>query len=192
MENTAKTQNKLVERILNDARIAASEIEEKANAEIIALSAEAIKKRENIHRDNLSKTEAAVKGVIDGAMTRATIDGKKYALSLKRGLVSEAFESAYSALCSSDGPASSDLIGQMLRNEVNGGETVLPAAADRSLIEKLRSELDVDFTISAENAEIDRGFIIRSVGFDKDCSFRSILSDIRDSEETAVAQLLFD
>mgnify|MGYP003593416828 CR=1 FL=1 len=48
-----------------------------------------------------------------------------------------------------------------------------------------------NLTISANDAKIDGGFVLVGEGYEKDCSFRSLLSEVRESEETAVYQLLF-
>ena len=82
---------------------------------------------------------------------------------------------------------------KLLQKEAEGGETVVPAAADRELIEKAVASLkSVNLTVSPEDAGIDKGFLLKGNGYEKDCSFRSILTLLRDLEETEVAKLLFN
>lgn len=50
----------------------------------------------------------------------------------------------------------------------------------------------VDLTLSDQDAPFDGGFLLVGRGYEKDCSFRAVLSALRDAEETAVANLLFD
>jgi hypothetical protein len=47
-------------------------------------------------------------------------------------------------------------------------------------------------SLSDKDAAIDGGFVLLGEGYEKDCSFRSLLSVVRGEEETAVYQLLFD
>lgn len=189
MEN--KSGNKLVDRILSDARIAASDIEAKANADAIEICAEAAKKREALRKENITKRDASIKSLIDGAVTRARIDGKKYELSLKRGLIDEVFEKSYIALNSMNAVDSAAVLKSILLNEVAEGDTVIPSQKDRELIIKLASELPVKVIVSELNAPVERGFVIQCDGYEKDCSFRSLLNEVRENEETAVSKLLF-
>ena len=46
-------------------------------------------------------------------------------------------------------------------------------------------------SLSGKSAGIDGGFILLGDGYEKDCSFQSLLATVRDEEETAVYQLLF-
>jgi vacuolar-type H+-ATPase subunit E/Vma4 len=81
----------------------------------------------------------------------------------------------------------------MLSENAEGGETVLPAKADREALQALVATMpEKRLTLSGENAAIDGGFILMGQGYEKDCSFRSLLTTVRDAEETAVYQLLFD
>ena len=81
----------------------------------------------------------------------------------------------------------------MLAAEAEGGETVLPAKADRQQIAAILSTMNsVDLTLSDQDAPFDGGFLLVGRGYEKDCSFRAVLSALRDAEETAVANLLFD
>ena len=81
----------------------------------------------------------------------------------------------------------------MLLSQAEGGETVLPAAQDRAAVAALIAAMpDKKLTLASGTAAIDGGFILLGDGYEKDCSFRSLLSTIRDAEETAVYQLLFD
>ena len=123
----------------------------------------------------------------------ASIDGKKAALQKKRDVIDLVFENGYKAMCALSPEKRAEICTKLLQKEAEGGETVVPAAADRELIEKAVASLkSVNLTVSPEDAGIDNGFLLKGNGYEKDCSFRSILTLLRDLEETEVAKLLFN
>ena len=163
---------------------------ETTTAEIRQQNEKAISAR----RAELSKQrEAANKSFIGGYLTRATLDGKKDALRKKRGVVDAAFSRAYEALLALDAATKQQICARMLEAEAEGGETVVPAKADRAILQALVAGMPQKrLTLSAEDAKIDGGFLLLGDGYEKDCSYLSLLSVVRDEEETAVYQLLFD
>jgi len=81
----------------------------------------------------------------------------------------------------------------MLATQAEGGETVLPATADRAALVALIAAMpEKKLTIASDNARIDGGFILLGDGYEKNCSFKSLLDTVRGAEETAVYQLLFN
>ena len=130
---------------------------------------------------------------MSGYQTRAMLDAKKDALRKKRVVIDSAFTLAYEAMLSLDTEKRKSICKSMLLSQAEGGETVLPAAQDRAAVAALIAAMpDKKFTLASGTAAIDGGFILLGDGYEKDCSFRSLLSTIRDAEETAVYQLLFD
>ena len=108
-------------------------------------------------------------------------------------LIDSVFDRAYEALCALNPQRRSELCASLLRAETESGETIIPAAADRAVIEKILSDMNrYDLTLSDENAPIDGGFLLVGKSYEKDCSFHAILDELRDKEETAVSKLLFD
>ena len=193
MEENKTGTNKLAERIIADAKDIADGILAKANADAMAYSADCMQKL-NAKREELEqKRRSLVQGVIDGCRTRASIDGKKAALQKKRDVIDLVFENGYKAMCALSTEKRAEICTKLLQKEAEGGETVVPAAADRELIEKAVASLkSVKLTVSPEDAGIDNGFLLKGNGYEKDCSFRSILTLLRDLEETEVAKLLFN
>ena len=185
--------NKLAERILGDAEAEAQKTLAEAEAAAGAIRAEserALKAR----REELSiKREAAVKSLLDGFMTRAALDGRKSTLAKKRVIIDETFLKAYRALLALDENGRARICERMLRAEAEGGETVVPAKADRKGIELVLSGLkDKQLKLSEQDANIEGGFLLVSKSYEKDCSFRSLMNEVRQSEETSVAKMLFD
>ena len=80
----------------------------------------------------------------------------------------------------------------MLRAETEGGEAIVPAANDRKAIESIVADMpERKLKISKDNASFEGGFLLLAEGYEKDCSFASLLKQIRGEEETNVFKLLF-
>lgn len=193
MEQNKTGTYKLAERILADARNLADQATMQANMAAMDIASDSIEKCGDLRREFRRKREAAVQSVLDGSRTRAAIDGRKAALQKKRALIDTVFERAYEVLCAMEPQKRSEICANLLRTEAESGETVVPAAADRAEIAKILAEMNRnDLVLSDEDAPIDGGFLLIGKSYEKDCSFRAILEQLRDSEETAVAKLLFD
>lgn len=192
METNNNGANKLAERILGDARSDAEQVLAEARTAADTLRNEADARMKAISADFAAKRETAAAAVIDGSRTRASLDARKAALLKKRAVIDEAFDKAYADMCALDGAARSAICRRLLETEAEGGETVVPAAADRDAIRAMLAELSArELHLSDADAPIDGGFLLVGRSFEKDCSFRAILSMLRDSEETNVAGLLF-
>ena len=76
---------------------------------------------------------------------------------------------------------------------------MLCAASDRACIEKMLLALNAELkksgrmplTLAEENIPGDGGFLLRSRGYDKNCSFEAMLREVRAAEESRVAAILF-
>jgi len=184
--------NKLAERIIGEAEEEARAARQDADVsvkEIVRQSEKTISER----RAELSaQRESAKKSLINGYLTRAALDGKKDALEKKRKVIDAAFSLAYDALLKLDAEKRKSICARLLAAEAEGGETVVPAKADRKAMEALVAALSQKhLTLSGNDANIDGGFLLLGKGYEKDCSFRSLLDALRDEEETAVYRLLF-
>ncbi|MEA4870777.1 MAG: hypothetical protein VB062_09130 [Christensenella sp.] len=190
---TISGTNKLAERIIGEAEAEATAVRAEAQAaadEIFASSEKALLARGAELR---SQREAAGKSLISGYQTRATLDGKKDTLRKKRAVIDAAFSQAYEAMITLDTEKRKLICAHLLVTEAEGGETVVPAPADREALQSLIAAMPQKrLSLSPDHAAIDGGFILLGDGYEKDCSFRSLLSEIRDEEETTVYQLLFD
>ena len=140
MEQNKTGTYKLAERILADARDLAEQTEMKANMSAMDIASESVEKCGDLRREFRRKREAAVQSVLDGSRTRALIDGRKAALKRKRVLIDSVFDRAYEALCALNPQRRSELCASLLRAETESGETIIPAAADRAVIEKILSD----------------------------------------------------
>lgn len=184
--------NKLAARILDDAHADAAAQAEEAGKRISAIQASSERTLAERAEAFAQKRREAVSSVLDGCRTRAALDGRKSTLARKRAVIDAAFARAYEALCELDAASRGEICKDMLLGEAEEGDTVVPAKADRAALERLTSLItDRKLTISSEDAPFDGGFLLVSAGYEKDCSFASLLSQLRDAEEPNVARLLF-
>lgn len=190
---TISGTNKLAERIVTDAQEEARALLQEAESASEFIRHEGDKAVSARKAELNSQKETAVRSLVSGYQTRATLDGKKDALRKKRIIIDSAFTRAYSAMLALDAEKRKSICQRMLAEQAEGGETVLPAQADRAALVALISAMpEKKLAISNDTASIDGGFILLGNGYEKDCSFRSLLATVRDAEETAVYQLLFD
>ncbi|HWQ98429.1 MAG TPA: V-type ATP synthase subunit E family protein [Clostridia bacterium] len=190
---TISGTNKLAERIVNDAEEEARALLTEAESEARFIREESEKAVSARCVELNSQKESAVKSLIGGYRTRATLDGKKDALRKKRVVIDAAFTRAYEAMLALSAERRKAICANLLAAQAEGGETVLPAEQDRAaLIALVASMPEKKLKVSGDSAKIDGGFILLGSGYEKDCSFKSLLTTVRDAEETAVYQLLFD
>jgi len=185
--------NKLAERIISDAEAEARTAREEVENVSLGIQRESDKTVSARRAELKSQRETAVKSLISGYLTRASLDAKKDALGKKRAVIDTAFTRAYEATFSLGEEARKQICTRMITHHAEGGEAVAPAAADRAALAAIIAAMpEKKLTLSKDDAKIDGGFILLGDGYEKDCSFRSLLDTVRDAEETAVYQLLFD
>ncbi len=185
--------NKLAERIIGEAEADAHKTHEAAEETIRSIRAESEKAVSDKRNDLESKREAEKQSLLDGFKTRTELDGRKNALSKKRAVIDDVFSRAYTSVLALDEESRTKICETMLREEAEGGETVLPAKTDRKGIASVLANMsDRKLTLSDKDADIEGGFLLVSESYEKDCSFRSLMSTVRSDEETNVAKMLFD
>ena len=190
---TISGTNKLAERIVLDAQEEARAVLEQAQEVVLGIQKESEKAVSARRAELSSQRTSAVKSLIGGYQTRASLDAKKDALRKKRAVIDSAFTRAYDAVLSLPQSDRKEICARMIQAHAEGGEQVLPAKADRAALAAIiAAQPEKKLTLSKDDAAIDGGFILLGDGYEKDCSFRSLLDTVRDAEETAVYQLLFD
>lgn len=183
---------KLATRILDDARADAERTKADARQSIAAIRADSEHKLAACGAELAARRESAVKGVLDGCKTRASLDGRKAALAEKRLVIDEVFDRAYRALLALNDDARAKVCLAMLLSEAEDGDIVLPAQRDRAILAGLMDKLGGKrLTLADTDAAIQGGFVLSSEGYEKDCSFASLLGDLRLNEETEIARRLF-
>jgi V/A-type H+-transporting ATPase subunit E len=185
--------NKLAERIISEAEADAQKMRAAAEDTARSIRSESEKAVSSKRSDLESKREAEKQSLLDGFKTRTELDGRKNVLSKKRAVIDDVFSRAYQAVLALDETSRTKICETMLRNEAEGGETVVPAKADRKGIAAALAGLgERKLKLSEKDAQIEGGFLLVSESYEKDCSFSSLMDAVRSDEETNVAKMLFD
>ena len=191
MENPGNRADKLIERILGEAEADASAARDKAAEGCRSVTADCEKRIAERAQAAAAARDAAVKGVLDGARTRAELDGRRETLSVRRRILDEAFDAAARELNALTGAKREAVLLRLLTAEAAQGDTVLPARQDRALIEKLLPQVPVKLTLSKEDAPCEGGFLLLGGSYEKDCSLNALMAELRLKEETNAARILF-
>ena len=191
MENPGNRADKLIGRILGEAEADASAARDKAAESCRAVMADCEKKIAERASIAAAGRDTAVKGVLDGARTRAELDGRKETLGVRRRILDEAFDAAAKELNALTGPRREKILLSLLTREAAAGDTVLPAKQDRALIARLLKEVPAALTLSDEDAPCEGGFLLLGGSYEKDCSLNALMAELRLKEETNAARILF-
>ena len=191
MENPGNRADKLIGRILGEAEADASAARDKAAEGCRAVIADCEKRIAEQAQAAAAVRDTAVKGVLDGARTRAELDGRKETLGVRRRILDEAFAAAAKELNALSGPRREAILLRLLKTEAAAGDVVRPAKQDRALIEKLLKEVPVALTLDKEDAPCEGGFLLVGASYEKDCSLNALMAELRLKEETNAARILF-
>ncbi len=181
----------LIDRIIADAEAAAAKVLADAEASCNSIrettDAEIARKAEQSGKERAQQAKA----VIDGYKTRAELDGKKEALRDKRALIDDVFSEAYRKLLDLPADRREKLFLSILKTEAKEGDVIAPAKPDREAVLRAAKQLPFQVRISERDADTEAGFILYGGSYEKDCSMKAILRELRDAEETNVAKILF-
>ena len=191
MENPSNRADKLIERILGEAEADASAARDKAAESCRAVVADCEKRIAERAKAAAASRDTAVKGVLDGARTRAELDGRKETLGVRRRILDEAFAAATKELNALSGARREAILLRLLTTEAAAGDVVEPAKQDRAVIEKLLPQVPVKLTLSEKDAPFEGGFLLRGGSYEKDCSLNALMAELRLQEETNAARILF-
>lgn len=181
----------LITRILSEAGETASEIRREAEASCSKIAEQCNEKIADLHAQQERERVRTAQSIVDGYRIRAELDGRKEALADKRSVLDHAFELVYNELVGLDETRRSALYLRLLNTEAKSGDRVSPAPSDRMAVLSAISGLPFEVVVSDTDAEIDGGFILYGNGYEKNCSLRSVLNELREAEETNVAKILF-
>ena len=181
----------LFDRILADANEAAAKVLAEAEASCNGIR-ESYEQEIAERADRCEKERAQqVKAVLDGYKTRAELDGRKDALRDKRAVLDDVFREAYQNMLALPADKREKLYLSILKSEAVDGDTVEPAACDREVLKKAIAALPFSVRISERDAGAEAGFVLYGKSYEKDCSMKAILRELRDAEETKIAKILF-
>ena len=181
----------LIDRIIADAEETAGRVladaEESCNGIREACSAQIADRAEQSEKNRAEQ----VRAIIDGYGTRAELDGRKDALRDKRTLLDAVFSETYRKMLELPNEKREKLFLSILKAEAKENDVVAPARADRDAVRRACAALAFPVTLSEKDADVEAGFVLYGGSYEKDCSMKAILRELRDSEETNVAKILF-
>lgn len=193
---------RIIHRILEDARESAASIiaEAEKSAESIEVEAKQSgeRKKEQILEQARKEADEQKRRIIGVA----ELEARKEMLTAKQKLISDAFAAALSELAAMDDDAYFRVIQDMLlKLSETGEETVIFSARDlarlpdsfwREVNDALLKEGKKGALKPAKEArEISGGFILQSEGTEINASFDALLEMSRDDLEPEVAEVLF-
>lgn len=183
--------DKLIDHIIMDARASAEKILENARS----ASEEVCRARDKAISDDRAAQqrtrETKVREILDGAATRARLDGRKELLAAKREVLDQTFQEVYGNLCSLDDNALAALYARIIKSEAEEGDTIVSCERDCKAVRMAVAALGANYRVEQADKPLERGFLLVGKGYEKDCSLKAILKDVRASEETRIAEILF-
>jgi vacuolar-type H+-ATPase subunit E/Vma4 len=181
----------LIDRILADAQSAAEKALADAEASCSSIRASRDAEIEKRAEQFRKEREQQINVIKNGCRTRAELDGRKDTLRAKRALLDGVFSEAYAKMLALPSDKRAALFLSILKKEAKADDTVAPAKADRDVIAKTVADLPFSVKLSERDADAEAGFVLFGDGYEKDCSMKAILRELRDAEETNVAKILF-
>ncbi|GEM_PF-874096 len=193
---------RIVERILDEAKAAAQEIEAEANQK----AQEILKKAE---KDGQTQANAILKKGLDTANEQkkrtnalSDMEKRKAVLRTKSDCLKELYAKALLDLVKYKGAKWETLIEKIALNSIEtGDETILPSSSDADkftaeFIDKLNAKLVAEgkkgnLKLGEKQDGFTGGFVLDGGSFMRNCSFEAILSKLVEQIEPELANILF-
>jgi V/A-type H+-transporting ATPase subunit E len=195
MLNAPKDGHKIIERIISDATsIATSTLEEgKIKADEIIADAE---NNARIYIENARREfDTLSANIIERKKNIAMLEVRKWILKAKKDVLDKAFEKALERLLQLKKDKYLKIIDGMLEYAEDGDIVCISEKDKRTITKKFITDYAVSrgikLNVSSESVNIDAGLILISTALEKDLSFKSELSLLRDEIESEIALILF-
>lgn len=191
----------LKERLLNEDRKKASEIELEAKKKAEEIISSANIKAQQILDDIKQKSEKDGKDKRDRLIARAELDSRNTILQAKQEAIDYILKTTLDRINSMSKKEYSELIKRMIINNVHiGDEEVVLSIKDKDRItidiDQINKELVSKgkrglLRINSDYANISSGFILRKSGLEINCTFESLIRGLRDELEADIASVVF-
>jgi V/A-type H+-transporting ATPase subunit E len=192
----------IVDRILNDARQRAAQIEGENRAGIQSIQSQCEETVRDLQDASRKRGARLAEGQRRRLLSMAELDIRKEVLTLKQDMIGKAFERAISKLLEEDEKRYSALLKKLILNaDPEGDEELILNGKDRKRIgdDFIREINDIllkahkkgNLMLSRESRPIRGGVILRRGRKEVNCSLESIIYAKRDELEPIVARILF-
>lgn len=191
---------KIIDRILEDAKAEAETIREKAEEEAGAVLRGADESLERLKKEAEEKEELEKKSLRARAESSAALKKRQMILEAKQDMIREQIERAYKSLLNMEEAEYFDLMETMIRRfslpkegEICFSEIDLkrlPTGFEER-IEKAAEEKGGRLKIRKEPAAVDGGFLLIYGGVEENCSFAALFAAKKDEFSDRIHGLLF-
>lgn len=194
---------KLIERIMKDARELADSIKEEAASRGKQMLGEADREADKVYGSTLEKARKEAEEEKKRKVTNAGLDAQREILAEKQKLIGEVFDRAVERIRGLPREEYLDLLLGMLveeGQEAEGGQVLL-CERDRGsigaeLVERANRALQergsgTSFELSEETLDIEGGFVIRSGGIEINNSLQWQIKSRREELEPRLVEILF-
>lgn len=185
----------ITKRISDEAEKNATQIIARAREEARAICEEYTQRSEEMKNSLTERGEKSAKEREERLRGTHDLEARKAMLGKKQELISRAFDMAVNKLESSEGDERAGILATLALRAANGGEgeIILPAADKAKLGAKILAKCaeNKNITISDETREISGGLILRDGSAEVNCTFRTLVNELRDELSREVADILF-
>ena len=192
--------DKIVSQILEEANNSASAKLEKARAEAEEIMNTARAEAEKEAEEILQKAKTDMENYAERTKSAADLRRRTAILAAKQEMISQVLDKAYQKFCSMDEETYFATLLDILKKFVMEDDGVIFfSEEDRAKlpddyeekIEAIAAEKGGTLTVSQENRNIERGFVLAYGGIEENCSFRALFDSRKDELQDKVQAVLF-
>ncbi len=185
----------ITKRISDEAERNAAQIIARAQEQARVICEEYRQKSEEIKNSLTERGEKSAKEREERLRGTHDLEARKAMLEKKQELISRAFDMAANKLESSEGDERAEILATLALRAANGGkgEIVLSAEDKAELGAKILEKCseNKNITISDETRELGGGLVFREGSAEVNCTFRTLVTELRDELSREVADILF-
>ena len=194
-QNNEQNAQALIDKIIEEAELDAKNITEQGELDVKAIFEATASEIESINADADKKINDITNSILESYRTNAEPEARKHSLLSRRSMLDKVFEKALERIEALSGYERGELLVNLAKNNASGGEVIRPSKADKDALTKvlptINKAFDKPLTIGEVYDGISSGFILEAELYEIDCSFKSLLDDVRDDFEGEVADILF-
>ena len=181
----------IINKILSDADAKAAEIVSAAEFQAQAIVSAAEQAIANERAALNERLQTVVSERQRNRKATAELDAKKYTLACKQQLISRCYELAYQQLVKMSESDRLKLLGTLIEQHAEKGETVYITQADAKGATQLWLDgFDKGLKLGKKYIKADGGLLLEGAGYEKDLTLTSVIKYLREQTEAKVAALL--
>lgn len=192
--------DKMINQILEEANNSANEKIEAAKAQAQEIIKKAEAEAKALGEEISNKSDADIANYKDRVKSSADLKRRTEILTAKQEMISQTIDKAYETFCSMDDTEYFETLKKMLDKFVQPQEgeihfsskdlSKLPSGFEAD-VEKIAATNGGKLTVSKEERNIERGFILAYGGIEENCSFKALFDSQRDELQDKVQKILF-